>query len=170
MPSTGRTGGASTTRTTLNHWLITHDKSSKQEARTDEPKPRNTTTRGTHGRARTSEHHQSVRKTRRSANNRLTVGKSIIRQTRPSWHRCQDTATKVSPSVTERRVVTCRVPHQKVLRAKPALGHMPTRQPGPWKHPRQHGYCHDLQGRRDTIATGKGTMTATLSRRGKMSR
>ncbi|MQL81862.1 hypothetical protein Taro_014326 [Colocasia esculenta] len=35
------------------------------------------------------------------------------RGTRPSWHRCQDTATKVLPSVTERREATNRVPYQK---------------------------------------------------------
>ncbi|MQM10989.1 hypothetical protein Taro_043892 [Colocasia esculenta] len=35
VSSTGRTGGASTTRTTPNHWLVTHDKPSKHEARTD---------------------------------------------------------------------------------------------------------------------------------------
>ncbi|MQL85062.1 hypothetical protein Taro_017577, partial [Colocasia esculenta] len=87
--------------------------------------------------------------------------------TQPSWHRCQDTAMKVSPSVTERREVTCHVLHQKILRAKPALGHTLTRQPGPQKHPRQHGYFRDLQGRCDTITMGKGTVTATLSRRGK---
>ncbi|MQM08931.1 hypothetical protein Taro_041789 [Colocasia esculenta] len=59
--------------------------------------------------ARTLEHHQTIHKTHRSANNRLTADQSIIIQTRPSWHRRQDTATKVSPSVTER---------SKVLRAR----------------------------------------------------
>ncbi|MQL82715.1 hypothetical protein Taro_015199 [Colocasia esculenta] len=63
---------------------------------------------------------------------------AMSRQTRPSWHHCQDTATKVSPSVTERREVTCRVPYRKVLRAKPALGHTPTHKLGPRKHPRQY--------------------------------
>ncbi|MQM12575.1 hypothetical protein Taro_045493 [Colocasia esculenta] len=89
--------------------------SSSNQTCTENPEPQNTT---------------SNMETRRSANNRLTAGQSIITQTRPSWHRCQDTATKVSPSVTERREVTSRVPYQKVLRAKPALGHMPTHKLG----------------------------------------
>ncbi|MQM00149.1 hypothetical protein Taro_032881 [Colocasia esculenta] len=67
-----------------------------------------------------------VQKAHHSANNRLTASQPIIRQTRPSWHHCQDTATKVSPSGTERREATSRFPYQKVLRAKPALGHTPT--------------------------------------------
>ncbi|MQL89907.1 hypothetical protein Taro_022493 [Colocasia esculenta] len=67
-----------------------------------------------------------VQKARRYANNRLTASQSIVRQMRPSWHHCQDTTTKVSPSVTEHREATFRVPYWKVLRAKLALGHMPT--------------------------------------------
>ncbi|MQL69850.1 hypothetical protein Taro_002171 [Colocasia esculenta] len=74
----------------------------------------------------------------------------------------QDTATKVSPSVTERREVTCRVPYQKVLRAKPVLGHTPTHNRAHGKHSRQQWYCRDSQGRRDTIVMGKGTTTALV--------
>ncbi|MQL80503.1 hypothetical protein Taro_012950 [Colocasia esculenta] len=97
---------------------------------------------------------QANMETRRSANNRLTASQSIIRQTRPSWHHCQDTATKVSPLVTERREATSRVPYQKVLRVKPALGHTST-------HKQGHG----------TPETHTGTVAALkaitmLSRRG----
>ncbi|MQL78914.1 hypothetical protein Taro_011345 [Colocasia esculenta] len=120
--------------------------------------------------------------TRHSANNRLTASQSIVRQTRPSWHHCKDTATKVSPSVTERREVTCRIPYQKVLRAKPTLGHTPTHKPGhgtPETHTgtvaalkastsRQEP-CRDRQTYRDSpvmpeqhVAIGKHAATALL--------
>ncbi|MQL80683.1 hypothetical protein Taro_013132, partial [Colocasia esculenta] len=51
-------------------------------------------------------------------------------------------------------------------KGKPSLGHTPTHKPGQRKHPRQHTHCRALTSRRDTIATGKGTATATLTRWG----
>ncbi|MQL98201.1 hypothetical protein Taro_030908 [Colocasia esculenta] len=70
-------------------------------------------------------------------------------------------ATKVSPSVTEHREATCCVPYQKVLRAKPALGHAPTHKLGPRKNTMQHRRCRAPAGRRDLITTGKGAATPT---------
>ncbi|MQL80343.1 hypothetical protein Taro_012788 [Colocasia esculenta] len=67
-------------------------------------------------------------------------------------------ATKVSPSVTERRKVTCRAPYQKVLRAKPTLGHTPT-------HNRAHGNT-----RGDTMTVATPNTDAMPSRRGRASR
>ncbi|MQL83653.1 hypothetical protein Taro_016144 [Colocasia esculenta] len=84
---------------------------------------------------------------------------------------------KVSPSVTERREATSRVPYRKVLRAKPTLGHTPTHKPGQRKHPRHpqalsrphrpSRYHRDREGHHDSNpdATGRHVTTASLSSR-----
>ncbi|MQL76773.1 hypothetical protein Taro_009163 [Colocasia esculenta] len=143
-----------------NCWLVTHDKPSEHEACTNPQKGRRPTK---HVRKK-PEHLNTTNQhgTHLSANNRWTASQSIIRQMRPSWHHCQDTVTKVSPSVTERWEVTTRVPYQKVLRAKPALGHTPTHKPG-HETPEAIQVMSRPLGRRDTIAMGKGTVTPAIS-------
>ncbi|MQL73692.1 hypothetical protein Taro_006058, partial [Colocasia esculenta] len=83
-------------KTTPNCWVVAHDNPSKREARTDPQKGRRPSKH-----ARASKNLGAlpeVQKARRSANNRLPASQSIVRQSRPSWHQCKDTATKMSPS------------------------------------------------------------------------
>ncbi|MQL69459.1 hypothetical protein Taro_001732 [Colocasia esculenta] len=75
-------------------------------------------------------------------------------------------ATKVSPSVTERREATSRVPYRK---GKACPGAHANTQTGHGNTPGKHKHCRAPTGRCDTIAAGKGTATIALMRRGNAS-